>query len=213
MGQGNGPREQGLRIEVPDATGRWIVARSGLGFPASKRKTMIFELSGLFRPQAPRKLRLATNMEIFWDRLAWATEAPDGTLRTERLTPAAAELLHRGFSVMNAASASSPEEPDYNRLEGTGQKWQEIEGYYTRYGDVRELLEKTDDRYVIMGSGDEVRVRFAAPPAPPAGWVRDFIMIGDGWIKDGDYNSAFSRTLCAFAVARHEQLPQGVPAG
>jgi hypothetical protein len=30
---------------------------------------------------------------------------------------------------------------------------------------------------------------------PPAGWVRDYIIMGDGWIKDGDYNSTFSRTV------------------
>jgi hypothetical protein len=52
-----------------------------------------------------------------------------------------------------------------------------------------------DDRYVIMGSGDEVRLRFRAASPSPAGWVRDFVMIGDGWIKDGDYNSAYSRTV------------------
>ena len=190
MEQGSGPREEGLRIEVPDAGGRWIVARSKLGFPASKMKTIVLDLTGL-----PRKFRLATNMEIFWDRIAWAPGLPNDQLHTQRLPLASAELQRRGFSVMGVPNASSPETPDYNRLEGTGHKWREIEGYYTRYGDVRELLQNADDRYVIMGSGDEVRLRFAAPPAPPAGWVRDFVMIGDGWIKDGDYNSAFSRTV------------------
>jgi hypothetical protein len=190
MEQGSGPKEQGLRIEVPDASGRWVVARSKLGYPASKMKTVILDLTGL-----PRRLRLATNMEIFWDRLAWAPGLPNDRIRTQRLSLASAELQRRGFSVMDAANASSPETPDYNRLDGIGNKWRAIEGYYTRYGDVRELLQRADDRYVIMGSGDEVRLRFAAPPAPPPGWVRDFIMIGNGWIKDGDYNSAFSRTV------------------
>ena len=37
--------------------------------------------------------------------------------------------------------------------------------------------------------------RFAAPAPPPAGWVRDFVLVGDGWIKDGDYNSSFSKTV------------------
>ena len=27
------------------------------------------------------------------------------------------------------------------------------------------------------------------------GWVRDFVFMGDGWIKDGDYNSTFSKTV------------------
>jgi len=190
MEQGHGPKEQGLRIEVQDTRGRWVVARSNLGYPASKMKTVVLDLTGL-----PRRFRLATNMEIFWDRLAWAVGLPNDRVHTQHLSLASAELVRRGFSVMDASNASSPETPDYNSLEGTGSKWREIEGYYTRYGDVRELLDRADDRYVIMGSGDEVRLRFPVAAAPAAGWVRDFVMVGDGWIKDGDYNSAFSRTV------------------
>ena len=54
---------------------------------------------------------------------------------------------------------------------------------------------RLDDRYVIMNAGDELALRFAAPPPPPAGWVRDYVIAGDGWVKDGDYNSTFSRTV------------------
>jgi hypothetical protein len=68
-------------------------------------------------------------------------------------------------------------------------------GFYTRYGDVKELLAKADDRYVIMNAGDEMSFRFPEPPPAPAGWLRDFVVTGDGWIKDGDYNSTFSRTV------------------
>jgi Tfp pilus assembly protein PilF len=195
MSQGSETKEEGLRIEVPDANGRWAVARAELGFPASKMKTVVIDLTRIFKPGTPRKLRLATNMEIFWDRLAWAAGLPNEQIRSERLPLMTAELRYRGFSVVNVASPSSPEIPDYNTLEGTGSKWRAIEGYYTRYGDVGELLRNVDDRYVIMGSGDEVRLRFRAASPPPAGWVRDFVMIGDGWIKDGDYNSAYSRTV------------------
>ena len=85
--------------------------------------------------------------------------------------------------------------PDYNRISGTKQRWRDLIGYYTRFGDVRELLEQVDDRYVIMNSGDEMSLRFAEQPPPPAGWVRDFVIVGDGWIKDGDYNSTFSKTV------------------
>jgi hypothetical protein len=60
---------------------------------------------------------------------------------------------------------------------------------------VRELLEKIDDRMVIVCAGDEIRLKFAALPPPPEGWTRDYIMVGDGWIKDGDLNSTFSKTV------------------
>ena len=46
-----------------------------------------------------------------------------------------------------------------------------------------------------MNAGDEMVLRFAAPPPPPAGWTRDYVLVGDGWEKDGDFNTGFSRTV------------------
>lgn len=211
MGQNSSPAPRGLRIEVPSAGGRWVTAKSDLGFLAGKLKTAIVDLDGVFRPGAPRKFRLATNMEIYWDRLAWASGVRDRRIQMQNLTFASAELRHRGFSVMNQANPSSPEIPSYDELESTSQKWRDLEGYYTRFGDVRELLDKSDDRIVIMGAGDELRLRFAAPTPPPEGWVRDFVMIGDGWIKDGDYNSVFSSTV--LPLPYHAMKGYDVPPG
>ena len=51
-----------------------------------------------------------------------------------------------------------------------------------------------DDRYLIMNAGDELRwLRGGAAAA--AGIVRDFVLVGDGWVKDGDFNTTFSRTV------------------
>jgi hypothetical protein len=46
-----------------------------------------------------------------------------------------------------------------------------------------------------MNAGDELSLRFPEQPASPPGWVRDFVIAGDGWIKDGDYNSTYSQTV------------------
>ena len=138
------------------------------------------------------KLRLRTNLEIYWDPIEWAQGLPDTPLKITRLAPATADLHYRGYSAIHQANASSPEIPDYNHLAGTTQIWRDLDGYYTRYGDVRELLTRIDDRYVIMNAGDEIVLRFPAPPPPPSGWVRDYVIAGDGWIKDGDYNSTYS---------------------
>jgi hypothetical protein len=72
------------------------------------------------------------------------------------------------------------------------------------------LLAKVDDRMVLVSSGDELRLQFAASPAPPQGWTRDYVMIGDGWIKDGDLNSTFSKTLLPLpyhGLKTYEQPP------
>ena len=79
IGQNSIPQPQGLSIEVLDAHGNWITARNNLGFPAGKVKTVVLDLTGIFHPGAPRKLRLRTNLEIYWDQLAWAAASPDRT--------------------------------------------------------------------------------------------------------------------------------------
>jgi tetratricopeptide (TPR) repeat protein len=195
ISQGQDVHPQPLSIEVPDGKGGWTLARPNLGFPAGRKKICLFDLTGIFQPGAPRRLRLRTNLEIFWDSIEWARGRPDTELKTTRMNPATADLHFRGYSVIDKPNASSPEVPDYNRISGSKQIWRDLIGYYTRFGDVRELLEKIDDRYVIMNSGDEMSFRFPAQPSPPAGWVRDYIIVGDGWIKDGDYNSTFSKTV------------------
>jgi tetratricopeptide (TPR) repeat protein len=194
--QGNRWRAHGLSVEVPDGHGGWVTAQDNLGFPAGRKKTVLFNLTNVFRPGTPRRVRLRTNLEIYWDAIHWAQGAPDTPLKQVTLDPTVADLHYRGYSVMHMpVGAGAPEVPDYNVIEGTKQRWRDLIGYYTRYGDVRELLNTIDDRYVIVNSGDELSMRFTEQPAPPAGWVRDFVIKGDGWIKDGDYNSTFSKTV------------------
>ena len=75
--------------------------------------------------------------------------------------------------------------------------WNPTPGLYTRYGDVTKLLAQVDDKLVLMGSGDEVQLRFdaaALPPLPP-GWRRDWLLKVDGWAKDRDANTAYSQTV------------------
>ena len=195
ISQGQNVQAKPLSIEVPDGKGAWEVVRPNMGFPAGRHKTCLFDLTNVFRSGTPRRLRLRTTLEVYWDSLEWATGLPDAAPKITRLNPDTADLHHRGYSVINQANDSSPQIPDYNRLSSSKQIWRDLIGYYTRFGDVRELLMRADDRYVIMNAGDEMTFRFAAPPAPPAGWVRDYVIAGDGWIKDGDYNSTFSKTV------------------
>jgi hypothetical protein len=48
-----------------------------------------------------------------------------------------------------------------------------------------------------MGSGDELVLRFdpAALPRLEQGWRRDFLLLFDGWAKDGDLNTVHSQTV------------------
>ncbi|HEY6805599.1 MAG TPA: FG-GAP-like repeat-containing protein [Pyrinomonadaceae bacterium] len=193
--QGTKWHAQSMSLEVPDGKGGWTTAQSNLGFPAGRKKTVLFNLTDIFKPNTPRKVRIRTNLEIYWDQIEWAIGAPDTTVKTQELKPSVADLHYRGYSVVTRPDAGAPEIPDYNNISATTQIWRDLVGYYTRFGEVGELLNQIDDRYVIVASGDELSLRFKELPPPPKGWVRDYIIMGDGWIKDGDYNSTFSKTV------------------
>jgi hypothetical protein len=195
--QGDRWHAHGMSVEVPDGRGGWKVAQSNLGFPAGRKKTVLFNLTDIFPAGVPRRVRLRTNLEIYWDCITWAKGAPYAEVKTQRLNPTVADLHYRGYSVIDRPdpNAPAPEVPDYDKLMSSKQQWRDLIGYYTRYGDVRELLTRVDDRYVIVDSGDEMSMRFAEQPPPGAGWLRDYVLLGDGWIKDGDFNSTFSKTV------------------
>jgi tetratricopeptide (TPR) repeat protein len=208
IGQGGLVRPHGLSLEAQTDAGRWITIDEDLGFPAGKNKTILVDLGRVVRAGVAhaQKVRLRTNLEVYWDWLAVADGLDAASLRTSRLQPDRADLRYRGFSEttltrgagvdgLSQASREAPEEPIYGRLANVTQRWRDLAGYYTRLGDVRELVERVDDRYVIMNAGDELRLLFPVPPAAPAGWRRDFVLIGDGWEKDGDFNTSFSATV------------------
>jgi len=197
IGQGNGPRPHGLALDAKDAAGRWVTVAPDLGFPAGKNKTILIDLGLVARAgvAGATRLRLRTNLEIYWDSLMVAEAAPDARIITARVQPRSAELRYRGFSQTRLSRRGAPETPIYESVANVTERWRNLVGYYTRFGDVRELLADVDDRYVIMNAGDELRFLFPATAAPAEGWKRDFVLIGDGWVKDGDYNTSFSKTV------------------
>jgi hypothetical protein len=182
-------------LQVPDAQGNWITVKDNLGFPKGKNKTMVIDLTDKFLSDDYR-VRIRTNMQIYWDHIFIASTLPKNTFRTADLKPVAANLHYRGFSQISRRNFSSPHIPDYYSIT-TGQKWRDLTGTYTRYGDVLSLLLDSDNKYVIMNAGDEITLQFDASALPQlqAGWSRDFMFYNDGWLKDGDLNTAQGQTV------------------
>jgi hypothetical protein len=149
-------------------------------------------------------------MEIYWDFLGYATELDPKLARLHRPAPLAAELRYRGMLEMTQKNASSPEVPNYDKVIRGRQEWRDLTGFYTRLGDVRELLAKVDDRYVIMNAGDEIALRFPVPEGPAVGWKRDFIWECDGWTRDGDLNTRFGNSVLPLpAHGKNDSRPPG----
>jgi tetratricopeptide (TPR) repeat protein len=184
------------RLEVRDATGEWVTAIEDMGIPAGKPKTIAVDLTGLF-PSDSREVRITTNLCVYWDEVFAAIGTGAPRTRLTRLDAAEASLGFRGFSAVKLhPERKQPEQFIYADVQSTSM-WNPTPGYYTNYGDVRELLGAIDDHFVIMGSGDEVTLRFAAEALPelPEGWTRDYLLFFDGWAKDGDSNTAYSSVV------------------
>ncbi|HWM94900.1 MAG TPA: FG-GAP-like repeat-containing protein [Thermoanaerobaculia bacterium] len=184
------------RLQVKDAQGRWQTVVEDIGIPAGKPKTIAVDLTGKFLSDS-REVRIETSLCVYWDEIFLSEESGEPVVERTDLSPSLAELRYRGFSrPVIHPERRQPESFDYQSWMPVSM-WNPTPGLYTRYGDVRDLLEEVDDRMVVMGSGDEVRLLFDARslPALPAGWRRDFLLLVDGWAKDGDANTAFSQTV------------------
>jgi hypothetical protein len=176
------------RLEVETAAG-WQVLMPAMGFPAGKTKTMVVDTPPL--PQGATRLRIVTGQWLSWDRLAWSTAPADAAVRlVARLEPAVAELRRRGFSRLLRRAPNAPHDFDYATV-SPDSPWLPFPGLYTRYGDVRALLEATDDRYVVMAAGDELALLFDAGTLPPLdeGRQRAVFLESHGWDKDADRNT------------------------
>ena len=182
-------------LQVRDEGGKWQTVINPIGIPAGKNKTICIDLTGKFLSD-DRGVKIATDMQIYWDSAFFAIGGEDVPTRITRLSPNHADLHYRGFSKMYRPTPHGPHLFDYSEVE-TAQQWRDLAGHYTRYGEVTSLLEEIDDMYVILNAGDEMTVEFDAGELPPleAGWERNFILYSDGWDKDGDINTLTSQTV------------------
>ena len=195
-------------LEVRGANGQWTPAVPDLGFPSGKNKAIVVDLAGKF-PTKDHRVRIRTNMQIYWDQAIVAREAPATSVKVDTLSPLSADLHFRGFSrTYRKGGRYGPHWFDYSQV-GKESPWRTIEGAFTRFGNVLPLLERSDDMYIIMAPGDETTVEFDARSAEslPNGWTRDFLLYTDGWIKDSDLNTAFGTTVAPLPFHGMKEYP------
>jgi len=182
-------------IEVPDGKGGWRVALPEMGFPAGLPRMMTLDISALpIRKEG--RMRIRTNMEIFWDQIFVGENVLGTQMRENILQPSVAELRYLGYPSEFSPDGADPTLYDYQRLD-MGVPFKNMTGDFTRFGDVRELLKKVDDQFVIMARGDEISLEFDASQLPelPKGWSRTLVLHSDGYCKDMDLYTAFPDTV------------------
>lgn len=173
-------------LDYQDSKGNWQTALPDLGLPAGKPKAFAV------RVPAAREYRIRTNIDVTWSEVSLAEPDPRPIQQTEH-TPQSASLQFRGFSRLLQTK------PDLFAFANPAalSMWNPTPGRYTEYGDVSPLMTRSDDQFVIMGSGDELTLRYSARDFPPvpAGHRRSWILAVDGWAKDQDPNTAHSQSV------------------
>ena len=183
-------------LQVQDAKGVWKTVNSDMGMPAGKPKTIAVPVEFV---SAARKVRIVTNLCVYWDEIFLSDNVGNPGV-TPDVTPVlvpidSADLHFRGFSESRIHPERKQPDTFFYRHVSPASFWNPTPGLYTRFGPVDALLREVDDRLVIMGSGDEVRLQFRAASPPRKGWNRDFLLKVDGWAKDRDPNTAFSSSV------------------
>ena len=168
---------------------------------------MTLDLTGKLRP-TDRKLRIESNMELYWDCIFLAQHLPGARLAL-KTSPVRSAIYTRSATRANTLpTGGKPTLLDYDNVDqSTG--WKLMDGDYTRYGEVGELLAEADDCYVIMAHGDEVTLRFPVKAFGPVprDCCRTFLLKTDSYCKDMDLHTCAPGRDRTAPVPCDERLP------
>jgi tetratricopeptide (TPR) repeat protein len=182
-------------VEAQAADGAWRRVVEDMGFPAGLARTMVTDLSGKI-PPGTRRIRIVTNLKIYWDRIR-IDQSPDSPdTRVTEIPLASAKLAALGYPQEIRLHPASDTMYSYRHVSATG-PYARAAGAYTRFGDVKSLLQSADEKFTVFGSGEGVELEFdpAKLPPLPAGWVRDYFFYANGFEKDLDFYAAHAFTV------------------
>jgi tetratricopeptide (TPR) repeat protein len=193
-----------VEAQLPD--GSWQSIPGEAGFPAGLERTIVVELTGKL-PLGTRRIRLQTNLEIYWDQVL-IDQSEGAESRSSEVPLAQATLHFRGYPKQIEGASPGDLDYDYDRVSLTG-PFQRQRGNYTRTGDVTSLVSAVDDRFAIFGSGEEIAVEFDATklPALPPHWKRDYFFYANGFVKDMDWWDGSPFTVSQLPFHRMSTYP------
>ena len=183
-------------VEAQLPNGSWKRIINEMGFPAGLPRTIVVDLTGKL-PPGTRRIRLTTNLQIFWDQ-ALIDNGPDEPqrIRQTELSLASAQLAFRGYPEQIDGKTPGDLTYNYQHISQTG-PFTRSRGSYTRYGEVTPLLKSIDEDFVIFGSGEDIDLEFGTASLPPLapGWKRDYFFYANGFVKDMDFYEASPFTV------------------
>jgi hypothetical protein len=181
-------------VEAQLADGSWQRIADDVGFPAGLERTIVVDLTGKL-PARARRIRLVTNLEIYWDQVLIDNNGA-AEEHTEEVPLALATLHFRGYPTQIEGASPGDLDYDYDRVSLTG-PFQHQRGNYTRFGDVTALVKSIDDRFAIFGTGEEIAAEFDVThlPRQQEHWKRDYFFYANGFVKDMDWWDASPFTV------------------
>ena len=169
-------------LEVYDGNA-WHVQVAEFGYPAGMPRQMALPLGQL--PKNTVKLRLTSNMEIYWDRITVVREIQSQKFDRLELPLNDAVVRKPGYALRSTLSQRRPYY-DYD-IRSTYWDAKYASGNYTQTGSVLELVDNADSAVAIIGSGEEIHLEFKdLTPSIDVGMKRVFILEFNGWAKDMD---------------------------
>ncbi len=204
-------------VEAQKTDGSWVRVDREMGFPAGLERTIVVDLTGRL-PAGAHRIRIETNLQIYWDQVLVDSTKADGTEAWGREVPLErATMRFHGYPKQIDGDSPGDLTYDYDLVSLTG-PFQRQQGGYTRFGDVTPLVKGVDNRFAIFGSGEEIGVEFDAsklPPLPPH-WKRDYFFYANGYVKDMDYYDASPFTVSQLPFHGMSRYPypdsEGFPA-
>ena len=158
---------------------------------------MPVDLSDVLDRADPR-VRIRTNLAIYWDRIVYTVDEAPAPLRRTALPLVSAELSFRGFSRMTRETPDGPQvfvHDDVSTAAALGRHGRALHALRRR---ARARSTAADDRYVVMKGGDAVRLRVRRRArcrrCPRAGSATTLLVL-DGWDKDADKNTVAGQTV------------------
>ena len=178
-------------MEVKDSEGNWIRVPESRQFPIPPDggpRTFVVDMTGLFQSN-DYSLRINNFWNVTFDYVGVDVSSQE-EITISKIYPNAS--LYQVFESGSFAS-----------------------GNFTRYGDVTELVEFEDDKFVIGKQGDEVSLQFPTTDLAPLieGMDRDFFVFVALWFKDetGNWGYGFDFTVDPIPFMEMSGFPYPLP--
>jgi tetratricopeptide (TPR) repeat protein len=209
-------------LDVKGVNGKWRQGTDDMGVSAGLPRMIVLDLSNMLR-SGEHVVRIRGNRTLYYDQIlvankklshAFVQTSSSSSICLRELPLINGKLEWLGYPQRKLPDGKLPEVYDYSAIE-THQNWGLHAGFLTRYGDVKPLLGKADDQFVVMEHGEEVALSFDASQLPVLhrGWKRTYFLYSDGYEKGHEIHSATATTVDPLPFHKMDMYPYlGLPA-